>query len=148
MLLKNADTAMYRAKSEGKSNFQLYTPAMSSKASGILKMEHRLSKALENGDFILHYQPEMNLKSGKIVAMEALVRLYDSSDGTIIPLGDFIPVAEETGIIIPLSEWVLRMACEHNKSYQNAGYPPIGCRLISLLKSLSRRILLRRLPIS
>lgn len=124
-LLKNADIAMYRAKSEGNNNFQMYTPAMSTKAFGILKMEHRLNRALDKGDFALHYQPEIDLRTGKIVGMEALVRLADSPDGTLTYPGEFIQIAEETGTIIPLSEWVLRMACEHNKSYQDAGYSPI-----------------------
>ncbi len=124
-LLKNADIAMYRAKSEGKNTFQLYTSAMSIKAIDILKIEQRLSKALKKNEFVLHYQPEMELRTGEIVGMEALVRLEDREDGKLTPPGAFIPVAEETGIIIPLSEWILRMACEHNKSYQDAGYPPI-----------------------
>ncbi|OGP25503.1 MAG: hypothetical protein A2X99_04390 [Deltaproteobacteria bacterium GWB2_55_19] len=124
-LLKNADTAMYRAKSEGKNNCQFYAPAMSTKAAGYLKMEHRLSKAIDNGDLTVHYQPEVDTKTGELVGVEALVRLMDQGDGTLTPPGDFISVAEETGLIIPLSEWVLRAACEQNKAWQSAGYPPI-----------------------
>jgi diguanylate cyclase (GGDEF)-like protein/PAS domain S-box-containing protein len=121
-LLKNADTAMYRAKAEGKSGFQIYSQAMSIKATERLKMEHKLSKALDNEEFVVHYQPELDLKTEKIVGMETLVRLNDPSSDMLIPPGDFIPVAEETGIIIPLSEWVLRTACEQNKAWYDAGY--------------------------
>ncbi|MFQ5736468.1 MAG: EAL domain-containing protein [Thermodesulfobacteriota bacterium] len=124
-LLKNADTAMYRAKSEGTNNFQLYEQVMSTKAEGVLKMEHRLGKAIENGDLTVHYQPEVDIRTGRLVGMEALVRLADRPDGTLTPPGDFITIAEETGMIIPLSEGVLRAACEQNKAWQAAGHPAI-----------------------
>ncbi len=122
-LLKNADIAMYRAKSEGKNNYKFFSLSMSVKATELLKVERKLSKALDNGGFILHYQPEIDLKTGEFVGMEALVRLIDQEDGKLTPPGDFIPVAEETGIIIPLSELILRTACQQNKAWQDAGYP-------------------------
>ncbi|GMR05245.1 MAG: hypothetical protein BMS9Abin24_040 [Thermodesulfobacteriota bacterium] len=124
-LLKNADIAMYRAKSEGTNGFQLYEKTMSAKATGLLEMEQRLGKAINNGDLMVHYQPEVDIRTGKLVGMEALVRLSDQPDGALTPPGEFISVAEETGLIIPLSELVLRAACEQNKAWQNAGHPPI-----------------------
>ena len=135
-LLRNADIAMYRAKAEGKNSFQLYTTAMSIKAEKILKMEHRLRKAFDNGEFRVHYQPQLDLRrNGEIVGMEALVRLVDSSDGKLIPPVDFISIAEETGLIIPLSEWVLREACNQNKIWQGAGYP-----LVTVAVNISPRV--------
>jgi diguanylate cyclase (GGDEF)-like protein/PAS domain S-box-containing protein len=124
-LLKNADTAMYRAKSEGKNCFQLYSAAMSTKANNLLKMEHRLNKALDNGEFTVHYQPQLDLRNNKLIGVEALVRLADQEHDKITLPGEFISVAEETGLIIPLSEWVLRAVCTQNKLWQNAGYPPV-----------------------
>ncbi|MBE9528822.1 MAG: PAS domain S-box protein [Proteobacteria bacterium] len=125
VLLKNADTAMYRAKSEGRNNFQIYSSAMSTKANNLLRMEHRLRKALDNGEFVVHYQPQLDLKTGKLSGMEALVRLADGEDGKLTLPGEFISVAEETGIIIPLSVWVLQTICEQNRAWQEAGHTPI-----------------------
>ncbi len=121
-LIKNADTAMYRAKSEGKNNFQLYSTTMSTKANTLLKMEHRLRKAIENGRLMLHYQPQLDLRNDELVGMEALVRLADLDDGKLTSPGEFISVAEETGLIIPLSEWVLRTACMQSKVWYDTGH--------------------------
>ncbi len=124
-LIKNADIAMYRAKSEGRNTFQLYSTTMSTKANNLLKMEHRLRTALKNDEFILHYQPQLDLHNGKLVGMEALVRLVDQNSGRLIPPGDFIPVAEETGLILQLSKWVFQTACKQNKAWQDAGLAPV-----------------------
>ena len=123
-LLKNADTAMYRAKQQGKNNFQLYAPDMNTQALDQLVLANDLYRALNRGEFLLHYQPQVSLKTGKIVAMEALVRWQHPDRGLISP-NQFIPLAEETGQINAIGEWVLQTACAQNRAWQDAGLPPI-----------------------
>ncbi|GAB4256393.1 EAL domain-containing protein [Thermincola ferriacetica] len=122
-LMKHADTAMYRAKERG-NNYQLYSPSMNEKAINRLEMEGALRKALEREEFTVYYQPQINTDTGEIIGMEALVRWRHPERG-IIPPADFIALAEETGLILPLGEWVLRTACRQNKKWQMAGYPPL-----------------------
>ena len=124
-LLKNADVAMYRAKERGRNNFQFYTPAMNRRVTERLALESRLRQALENGEFAVHYQPKVDLRSGRIVGAEALLRWIPDGDGAAVAPSSFIPLAEETGLIIPIGEWVLQTACVHNKMLQDAGLPPI-----------------------
>jgi diguanylate cyclase (GGDEF)-like protein/PAS domain S-box-containing protein len=123
-LLKNADTAMYRAKESGRNNFQFYTPAMNQRVNQRLSLERKLRQALANEEFELHYQPNVDLASGKIVGIEALLRWRPSGGETVAP-SNFIPLAEETGLIVPIGEWVLSTACAHNKALQDAGLPPL-----------------------
>jgi len=123
-LLKNADAAMYRAKERGRNNFQFYTPAMNQRVTERLSLESRLRQALDDNEFALHYQPKVDLRSGKIVGVEALLRWYPSGGGMVLPT-TFIPLAEETGLIIPIGEWALHTACTHNKMLQKAGLPPM-----------------------
>ena len=122
-LMKKADLAMYRAKDMGRNTFQFYQPEMNVSAGARLNLERRLRRALRDNEFLLHYQPQVDIVSGQIVGTEALVRWSDPEVG-LVPPSSFIPVAEECGLIGPLSEWVLREACRQNKAWQDEGLPP------------------------
>jgi len=123
-LLKNADSAMYKAKELGRNNFQYFSAEMNSSVTDRLELLNRLRQAITNEDFVLHYQPKVSLASHQIIGAEALVRWNSAHSGMVSP-ASFIPLAEETGLIIPLGEWVLRTACRQNRAWQDAGYPPI-----------------------
>lgn len=120
ILVKNADIAMYRAKETGRNNFQFYTAEMNERLLERLRIENDLRNALERGEFVLHYQPQIDQSTGKPVGMEALIRWQHPSRGMIPPLR-FIELAEETGLIIPIGEWVLRTACTQAVAWQEAG---------------------------
>jgi diguanylate cyclase (GGDEF)-like protein len=123
-LIKNADMAMYRAKENGRNRYNLYNASMNKQASRRLAMENSLRRGLLRGEFFLNYQPLVNVKDGRIIGIEALARWRHSELG-LIPPKDFIPLAEEIGLISQLGEWVLRTACAQNKAWQDAGYPPV-----------------------
>ncbi|WLI90786.1 EAL domain-containing protein [Massilia sp. R2A-15] len=123
-LIKHADTAMYRAKELGRNGFQFFTAALQQRASEQLQLGASLRQALERDEFELHYQPQVSLRSGKVVGVEALLRWRHPQLGLVGP-GHFIAFAEETGLILPIGEWVLNRACAQNKAWQDAGLPEL-----------------------
>lgn len=120
ILLKNAETAMYRAKEQGRNNYQLYASVMNVSAFKQLLMENSLRRALEKEEFVVYYQPQIDLKTQRMVGAEALVRWQHPDLGLVFPT-EFIGLAEETGLIVPIGEWVIRRVCAQNKKWQDMG---------------------------
>lgn len=121
-LIKHADIAMYSAKKSGKNNCKNYSSNLNKSAEIRLNMELKLRKAVTNGEFILHYQPQIDLKTNKLHGVEALIRWNDPEEGMIPPV-KFIPIAEENGLILDITEWVLFESFKQNKAWQDAGLP-------------------------
>ena len=123
-LLRNADVAMYRVKEHGRNNYRFYTPEMTHMALDRLDMEGNLRRALDRNELIVHYQPIVSLESGRITGAEALIRWEHPRIGRIQP-GEFIPLAEETGLIIPLGQWIIRQVCRDLRDWDSHGLPPL-----------------------
>lgn len=121
-LLADADGAMYHAKKLGKNNYQFFTPEMNGSAQNYMKLEKHLRRALEQNQFRLYYQPQVDIETGLIIGMEALIRWFSPELGMIAPC-DFIPLAEETGLIVSIGAWVLKTACAQAKFWQQNGLP-------------------------
>lgn len=124
-LQKNADMAMYKAKRSGGGIYEYFTQEMNIAAHEHIKLEAAIRKALQNNEFVLYFQPQLSLKTGKIKCVEALIRWEHPELGMISPI-KFIPLAEETGLILPIGEWTIREACRINKGWQNEGFDPIS----------------------
>lgn len=136
-LLKNADTAMYYAKNTGRNKFEFFNGHMNSEVVEKIKMKSELSNALINREFTVFYQPKVSAKEGTIVGVEALVRWQNPKEGLVSP-GRFIPVAEETGLIVPIGEYVLRSACMQSKAWQESGKEPLRLAVNLSVKQLQR----------
>ena len=129
-LIRHADAAMYQAKEHGRNTFRYYTPELTLAVNERLDLEARMRRALMNGEFLLHYQPQVEARSGRVIAAEALLRWNDPERGLVSP-AEFVPLAEETGLIIPLGEWILQAACAQFREWIGAGLPPF-CLSINL----------------
>lgn len=123
-LLKKADTAMYQAKDAGRNGYRFFDEQMNVKAVEHLQLKNGLRRALERGEFELHYQPQIDLASGRIIGAEALLRWNQPEQGMIVP-ARFIPVAEDSGLIVPIGEWVIQEACRQGVAWQRAGLPDL-----------------------
>jgi diguanylate cyclase (GGDEF)-like protein/PAS domain S-box-containing protein len=123
-LMKHADMAMYRAKEEGKNNCQFYSAETSPMSVENLLLESHLARALERKEFAIQYQPKVDIRTGEIRGAEALLRWWNPELGTVSP-AHFIPVAEDTGLIVPIGKWVMKTACEQNMAWQHRGLRPI-----------------------
>ncbi|HET6720295.1 MAG TPA: EAL domain-containing protein [Rhodocyclaceae bacterium] len=153
-LLKHADIAMYRAKEQGRNSFQFYTAALNARASERLSRENSLRRAIERGEFELQFQPRVDLRSGRITAVETLL-LWRHPEVGLLPPADFMPLAEETGLSVALGEWVLHAACAEVRRWLDAGLPapaaavnlsPLMFRRHDLARIVERALAASRLP--
>ena len=129
-LMKNADIAMYFAKEEGRNNYQFYSKDIQSQSNKRFSIETNLRRALERNELSLEYQAKLDFKTGMITGVEALLRWQNPSLGSVTPM-QFIPVAEETGLIVPIGRWVMKTACAQNVAWQRQGLPPV-CMAVNL----------------
>jgi diguanylate cyclase (GGDEF)-like protein len=137
-LLRNADIAMYHAKNNGKGQVQIFNEAMHVHATRLCDLQNDLRRALERQELLLHYQPSFSIRSGKILGVEALIRWRRSKSELIQP-NDFIPMAEEIGLINDIGEWALRSACAQNAAWQKAGIPPVRMAVNLSARQLQQR---------
>jgi diguanylate cyclase (GGDEF)-like protein/PAS domain S-box-containing protein len=142
-LMANADAAMYRAKELGRDNFQFYTPALNAKIHEKFLFQEELRSAVARSEFVLLYQPQVDLRTGRIFAVEALIRWKHPTLGMVPPI-KFIPIAEETGLIVPIGDWVLHEACRQNKAWQDAGLPHMNvCVNVSARQFAEKNLIAR-----
>jgi diguanylate cyclase (GGDEF)-like protein len=134
-LIKNADMAMYFAKEEGRNNYQFYSKDIQSQSKERFCIETNLRRALERNELSLEYQAKMDFKTGMITGVEALLRWQNPSLGSVTPT-QFIPVAEETGLIVPIGRWVMKTACAQNVAWQRQGLPPVRMAVNLSLRQL------------
>ncbi|WP_166267823.1 putative bifunctional diguanylate cyclase/phosphodiesterase [Marinobacter caseinilyticus] len=138
LLLRNADTAMYKVKQFGRNNYQFYSSDMSAQASAKSDLQNSLRNAIKHAELELYYQPQLDCSSGRIVSMEALLRWRHPVQG-FIPPDIFIPLAEETGLILEIGEWVFKEACSQNKAWQEAGYTPMPVAVNLSMRQFEQR---------
>ena len=136
-LIKNADTAMYMAKELGRNNIQFYVDEMNTQALTRMTLGNSLRRALERQEFYLDYQPQYDLQSARMIGTEALIRWNHPGLGIVSPV-EFIPIAEENGLIVSIGEWVMRTACAQNKAWQDAGLPPVTVAVNMSARQLAR----------
>jgi EAL domain-containing protein (putative c-di-GMP-specific phosphodiesterase class I) len=140
-LIKNADTAMYHAKENGRNNYQFFEQEMNDRAVGRQVLEGSLRHALERQEFVLHFQPKVNLETGAITGAEALIRWLHPDRG-LVPPAQFVPIAEDSGLILPIGQWVLREACRQARAWLDAGLGPMPVAVnISTLEFRSKHFL-------
>ncbi len=144
-LVRNADAALYQAKGQGRNTYRFYTEALTRSANERLHLESSLRRALENNEFVLHYQPQISLRDGRLIGAEALVRWQPGEGGALIPPNQFIPLAEETGLIRPLGEWVLRTACAQFRAWRDAGLPAVTLAVNLSTRQFEQRDLAARI---
>ncbi len=142
-LLKNADAALYHAKDSGRNNFQFYSPSLNATAFQRLSLETSLRKAIERNEFVLHYQPQVQARDGRLIGVEALIRWNHPDLGLVYP-GQFVPVAEETGLILEIDDWVLRQACVQARAWLDAGVHQIHVAVNLSGSQFHRKDLLER----
>jgi diguanylate cyclase (GGDEF)-like protein len=141
ILLQQADAALYQAKYHGRNSYEIYTPNIAHPATNRLRLEHILDRAIDERKLLLHYQPQIDTQTGKIIGVEALLRCRDIHAKLISP-ADFIPIAEETGSIIQMGEWVIRTACKQNKLWQDLGLGNFPIAVNFSVKQLQNRNLI------
>jgi predicted signal transduction protein with EAL and GGDEF domain len=143
-IMKNADMAMYLAKEEGKNTFQFFSDRLKPQSVERLSLETNLRRALELEEFTLHYQAKVNFKSGAITGVEALLRWQNPELGSVSP-ARFIPIAEETGLIVPIGKWVLREACRQSVAWRAQGLPPVSMSVNLSMRQLNDEGLVREI---
>ena len=143
-LLKNADVAMYHAKDKGRNNFQFYDNDMTAQLEQRLGLEHELRHALERQEFTLLYLPQIDVRDNRVIGIEALIRWHHPERG-MVPPDQFIGIAEETGLIVPIGEWVLQQACEQAKALHDAGLPKIHVSVNLSVRQLRETMLVERI---
>ena len=139
-LLKHADVAMYHAKQNGRNAFQFFSPAMNAHVVERVEMENRLRLALHNNEFVLEYQPEIDIASGRTIGVEALIRWRHPERGLLQP-DQFIPIAEASGLIVPIGEWVLRQACAQARTWRDQGFPVVVAVNLSSVQFIHHNLL-------